>query len=129
LLAVAAGASLAACGGATPVWIPSIAGGPPNVQRPAEIALTRAGRIVLIGLTWSQWGGATATASGELRLAVKCVPNCALGAHKVDTARVQATEITTCQGRRAYARVKTFIGTTTLTVPMCRQPAKPNSSG
>jgi hypothetical protein len=123
-LALLAGALLAACGTATPVWIATLADGSPNAQHPAQVALTGGGRVVLKDLRWSAWGNATATATGTLIVAQSCVPNCAIAQHKVYAVQVQATAIKLCRGLRAYTQLTTISGTFKLKVPMCRAPLK-----
>ncbi len=126
-LVVLAGALLAACGSSsssttatsasTPtahtsaapsaaVWVASLPNGP------VEVPLTTGGRVVVTGLSWSAWGAATATSSGELQLTEPTK-------QKVYPVHVEATAIKSCRGQRAYTSLKIKASKFGLKIPLC----------
>ncbi len=56
----------------------------------------------MTGLTWSDWGKATAHASG-MRLAEDCIPDCARGKHPTYAITLAVSKLSEIKGVHAYA--------------------------
>lgn len=75
-------------------------------QRPWFVLLACGdGNTYLKDLSWSAWGGRTATARGTLAVN-SCQPYCALGAFKSTPVRVVAYRPTYCLGVHQYSRIR-----------------------
>jgi hypothetical protein len=106
LVALAAAASLAlpAAAATTPPTIPDCYS---QVVAPREMVLACGdGNLSLEDLSWTSWGAATATASGNAR-ANDCDPYCAAGTFRTYPVSVTATGLRTClSGRRQYTHLE-----------------------
>lgn len=80
-------------------------------SRPKLLTLTCGdGNTVLKGLTWSSFGGATASAKGTF-VTNTCEPNCSEGKNVSYPASVKATGSKKCKGATVYAKLSlTYTG-------------------
>jgi hypothetical protein len=80
-------------------------------SRPKLLTLTCGdGNTVLKGLTWSSFGGATATGKGTF-VTNTCEPNCSEGKNVSYPATVKATGSKKCKGATVYAKLSlTYTG-------------------
>lgn len=86
-----------------PTYLPSMC--TDQVIRPVQVVPCAQTTRKLIGLRWSNWGRARATARGSLTTNT-CVPDCPSGASRIDPVRVTADRVRRCRnGRRQYTRL------------------------
>jgi hypothetical protein len=75
-----------------------------NVVKPKTLFLTGDGTLEVQNVSWSSWGGATATGSGSAEHH-GCTPSCAQGTVHHDHVTITLSKIKTCGSKRYYAHV------------------------
>jgi hypothetical protein len=77
---------------------------PHAVVKPKTLALSGDGTLLVDDVSWSSWGGATATGSGSAEHH-GCTPSCAQGKVYHDHVTITLSKIKTCGGKKYYSHV------------------------
>jgi hypothetical protein len=100
----------AGCGASTafaqPIFVATTCGQPPLAKHPRTISFSCDGNLVLLRITWTNWGHATAAGTATLYVKDGCIPDCASAPVYTYPARVVASQVALCRGnRRVYGLV------------------------